>query len=86
MVQDKINKYEGGSFSNFLKKVFIYHKLQYMNYISRYAMDAGLMANYMVEVKHKAHKVEDAEGDEELTFDVRDYKVKKEVQEINCLA
>ncbi len=45
--------------------------------LRKYAMDAGLMENYMVNVTRKAHS---KDGDlNDLTFNLKDFKIKKEV-------
>ncbi len=49
-------------------------------------MDAGLMENYMVNVTRKAHS---KDGDlNDLTFNLKDFKIKKEVShcpELLCI-
>ena len=47
--------------------------------LRKYAMDAGLLENYMVNVTRKAR----ADGDvDDLTFNLKDFKIRKEVSEM----
>ena len=47
--------------------------------IRRYAVDAGLLDNYMVQVSRKAHTKDGEESEEELNFDIKDFKLHREV-------